>query len=133
MAHATQPPRYVVFYDGHCRLCTDSKRTLAQMDSSADLQFVNVQDWSVLSRYPQVDPAAALGQMHVITPDGTVHGGYDALVALLPAFPSLKVFHPLMAGRLARDLGRRVYRWVAANRYKVAGTTGCAGGACKLR
>lgn len=128
----TSLPRYTVFYDGHCRLCTDSKRTMEQMDTSVELAFVNVQDWSQMQHYPQIDPVAALGQMHVITPDGVVHGGYDGLVALMPAFPTLRMFHPLATGPLARQIGKRLYAVLARNRYKIAGSTGCAGGACKL-
>src|SRR5688572_3001619 len=92
--------RYLVFYDGHCRLCTDSVRTIRQLDLSAELQFVDIQDSETFSKYPQIDPAAALGQMHVISPDGSVAGGFDAIVALLSAFPSLRMFHPMLKGPL---------------------------------
>jgi predicted DCC family thiol-disulfide oxidoreductase YuxK len=123
---------YLVFYDGHCRLCADSVRTLRQMDPSHEMQFVNVQEPGALFPYPKIDPIAALGQMHVITPDGDVAAGFDAILALMPAFPSLRTFHPLLRGPLMRQLGQKVYRWVAQNRYRISGTNGCEGGACKL-
>jgi predicted DCC family thiol-disulfide oxidoreductase YuxK len=68
----------------------------------------------------------------VITPAGKVSGGFDAILELMPAYPSLKPFHPLMSGPLMRHLGSKIYRWVARNRYRIAGTNGCVGGACKL-
>jgi predicted DCC family thiol-disulfide oxidoreductase YuxK len=126
-------PRYVVFFDGHCRLCTEGHQALGQMETTADLRFVDVQDWSQLSQYPQIDPAAALGQMHVLTPDGTVAGGFDALVALMPALPDYAMFHPLLRRPLVRRVGHKVYKWVARHRYSIGGTMGgCAGGACKI-
>lgn len=124
--------RYVVFYDGRCQFCTDGMRTLRQMESSADLTFVDVRNPTALADYPQVDPAAALGQMHVLDPAGRLAGGFDAILALMPALPSIRAFHPLLRGPLMRRLGSKVYRWVARNRYRLAGTTGCAGGACKI-
>lgn len=123
---------YLVFYDGHCRLCTDSVRTLREMDPSHDVQYLDIQAPGSLEAHPQVDPIAAMGQMHVITPEGKLLGGFDAIVALLPAFPSLRLFEPLLRGPLMRQLGEKVYRWVARNRYRISGTTGCASGACKL-
>src|SRR3954453_16493844 len=132
MSPAATTSQYFVFFDGNCRLCTDTVRTLRDMDTTADVRFVDVQQPGVFLKYPQIDPAVALGQMHVISPDGTVSGGFDAIVSLLPAFPSLRVFQPLLAGPLMRQLGGKVYRWVARNRYRIAGTTGCAGGACKI-
>jgi predicted DCC family thiol-disulfide oxidoreductase YuxK len=125
-------PQYVVFYDGHCRLCTDSVRTLRQMDATADLRYVDIRAGSELAKYPQINPAAALGQMHVIAPNGVVTGGFDAILALLPVFPSLRAFRPLLSVPLIREAGRRIYRWVARNRYRIAGATGCAGGACRI-
>lgn len=123
---------YLVFYDGHCRLCTDSVRMLRQMDPSEEVQFINIQNAETLAQYPQIDPIAAQGQMHVITPDGRVFGGFDAIVALIPAFPSLRVFGPILRGPVMRQLGEKVYRWVAKNRYRIAGTNGCQSGVCKL-
>jgi predicted DCC family thiol-disulfide oxidoreductase YuxK len=132
MSPAATTHRYSVFYDGNCRLCTDTIRTLRSMDMSVDVRFVDVQQPGVFLKYPQIDPATSLGQMHVISPDGTVTGGFDAIVALLPAFPSLRVFQPLLAGPFMRQLGGKVYRWLARNRYRIAGTTGCANGACRI-
>jgi predicted DCC family thiol-disulfide oxidoreductase YuxK len=125
-------PSYLVFYDGHCRLCTDSVRTLKGMDPTEDVRFVDIQQPGVFVEHPQIDPAAALGQMHVITPAGKVAGGFDAIVELMPAYPTLKPFHPLASGPLMRHLGSKIYRWVARNRYRIAGTNGCVGGACEL-
>ena len=129
------PPTYTVFFDGHCRLCTDSVGRLQRFKvrGGADVRYVNVQDLAALSAYPQIDPAAALGQMHVLTPTGRVAGGFDAVVALLPAFRWLRAWGPFMRVPPVRAVGRVVYRWVARNRYRIAGKTHtCVDGACKI-
>jgi predicted DCC family thiol-disulfide oxidoreductase YuxK len=124
--------RYYVFYDGACQLCTGGKATLQQLDPSADLVFVNIQDRAALARFPMVDPRAAQGQMFVLGPDGRLAGGFDAVLALLPTVPSLGALAPLLAWGPLRRLGWAVYRWVARNRYRLGGYTSCAGGACRL-
>ena len=126
------PARYVIFYDGRCRFCTNSKQTVERLPSRADLTFVDIQNGGVMSRYPMVDPRAAQGQMFVLAPDGSLSGGFDAIVSLLPALPGLRVLRPMLAPEPVRKVGRRVYRWVARNRYRLGGMTTCASGACRL-
>ncbi len=129
---ATALPRYYVFYDGACRLCTGSKETLQRMDPSADLVFVNIQDRPSLSRFPMVDPWAAQGQMFVLDPAGRLSGGFDAILTLLPTVPSLAPLAPLLGWRPIRRLGWHVYRWIARNRYRIGGYASCENGTCRL-
>ena len=129
---AAAPAGYVIFYDGRCRFCTNSKRTVERLPSRADLAFVDIQDGLLMSRYPMVDPRAAQGQMYVLAPDGSLAGGFDAIVSLLPALPGLRALRPLLAPEPVRKVGRRLYRWVARNRYRLGGMTPCVGGACKI-
>ena len=126
------PARYVIFYDGRCRFCTNSKQTVERLPSRADLAFVDIQDSRLMGRYPMVDPRAAQGQMFVLAPDGSLTGGFDAIVSLLPALPGLRTLRPLLSPEPVRKIGRRVYRWVARNRYRLGGMTSCAGGACRI-
>ena len=128
----TARARYVIFYDGRCRFCTNSKQTVERLPSRAELDFVDIQDARLMSRYPMVDPRAAQGQMFVLSPDGSLTGGFDAIVSLLPALPGLRRLRPLLSSEPARKVGRRVYRWVARNRYRLGGMTPCAGGACRI-
>ena len=126
------PPRYVIFYDGRCRFCTNSKQTVERLPSRAELQFVDIQDARLMSRFPMVDPRAAQGQMFVLSPDGSLAGGFDAIVSLLPALSGLRPLRPLLGSEPIRRIGHRLYQWVARNRYRLGGMTPCAGGACKI-
>lgn len=123
---------YVVFFDGHCQFCTDSVNRLRRFRRRAEVAYVDVHDPAALSAYPQVDPAAALGQMHVLTPSGKVAGGFDAIVALLPALRGLWLAGPMLRLPPIRAVGRATYRFVARNRYRISGTTGCHGGTCRI-
>src|SRR6266550_5001629 len=104
---------YIVFYDGRCRLCERSRQILLGLDSSNALQFIDINDDRAMHLYPMVDPKAAQGQIHVLDPDGRLSGGYDALVELAPALPSLRPLAPLLKWKPVRALGRHVYQWIA--------------------
>jgi predicted DCC family thiol-disulfide oxidoreductase YuxK len=127
------PPaaRYTIFYDAHCRICARSRRAIERLRPSSDLLFVNVQDPTAMSAYPMVDRAAGLGQMFVLDPTGALSGGYDAFVSLLPALPALRPLRHVLGLAPVRAVGRRVYRWVARNRYRLGGSVSCEGGACR--
>jgi predicted DCC family thiol-disulfide oxidoreductase YuxK len=126
------PSNYLIFYDGRCRFCTNSRRTVERLPSSAPLHFVDINDARLMSRYPMIDPRAAQGQMFVLGPDGSLAGGFDAIVSLLPALSGLRRLRPLLSPEPVRRIGRRLYRWVARNRYRLGGATTCAAGACKV-
>ena len=128
-AHA----RYTVFYDADCRICARSRRAIERLRPSSELVFVNVQDPSAMSAYPMVDRAASLGQMFVLDPSGSLSAGYDGFVSLVPALPALRPLRRLLEWTPVRAVGRRVYRWVARNRYRLGGSVSCENGACRLR
>jgi predicted DCC family thiol-disulfide oxidoreductase YuxK len=99
---------------------------------SADLVFVDANDVRATAPYPQLAGQNLTGQMHVIGPDGNLTGGYDALAALAPALPALRPFARLLQSSAVRTVGRRAYRWVARNRYRLGGAAPCTGGACRI-
>lgn len=123
---------YTVFYDAQCQICARSRRAIERLRPSSDLVFVNVQDPSAMSAYPMVDRAAGLGQMFVLDPSGSLSAGYDGFVSLLPTLPPLRLLRHVLRWPPVRALGRRVYRWVARNRYRLGGSPSCEAGACRV-
>jgi predicted DCC family thiol-disulfide oxidoreductase YuxK len=125
--------RYTVFYDADCRICARSRRAIERLRPTSELNFVNVQDPAAMSAFPMVERAAALGQMFVLDPSGNLSAGYDGFVALLPALPTLRPLRHLLRLPRVRVVGRRVYGWVARNRYRLGGSVSCEGGACRIK
>jgi predicted DCC family thiol-disulfide oxidoreductase YuxK len=125
-------PTYTIFYDAHCRICQSSRQLLIRLRPSADLRFVDANDVRATAPYPQLAGQNLTGQMHVIDPGGNLTGGYDAFAALAPALPALRPFARLLQSTGVRAVGRRVYRWVARNRYRLGGAAPCTGGACRV-
>jgi predicted DCC family thiol-disulfide oxidoreductase YuxK len=126
------PAGYFVFYDAQCRICAASRRSIERLRPTADVHFVDVQDPAAMAAFPRVDREAGLRQMFVLDPTGELAGGYDGFVLLLPALRWLRPLRHVLRLRPVRAAGRRVYQWVARNRYRLGGRVSCDGGACRL-
>lgn len=107
---------YHILYDSHCGLCQAMRRLLQVFDASAPLAFVAIDDEQALRHFPQVPPARAHTQMHVIDPAGRVSGGYDAVVRLLGLVPAFAPVHALLQRPAIARHGHRAYGWIARNR-----------------
>jgi predicted DCC family thiol-disulfide oxidoreductase YuxK len=96
------------------------------------VNFIDVQDAEAMNRFPMVDRVAGLRQMFVLDPAGSLAGGYDGFVSLVPTLRLLRPFRFALRWRPVRAAGRRVYAWVARNRYRLGGRVSCADGACRI-
>lgn len=126
-------PAYHIFYDGTCVLCQNSKRWLEARDAQSRFTFVDSRDPAAMARFPAITPQETEGQMVVLTPAGQVAGGFDAILLLLLAIPRWRRVAPLLRTRPGRWLGKRVYRWIARNRYRLFGKIpACDAGVCRI-
>ena len=78
-----------------------------------------------MSHYPELTGADTQRQMWVLDPGGKLEGGYDGLALLAPALPLLRPMSSILHRRPVRNVGRRIYGWVARNRYRIAGMIRC--------
>ncbi|MEZ4669097.1 MAG: DUF393 domain-containing protein [Anaerolineae bacterium] len=123
-------------YDGYCVICNQTKRTVQALDWLHRVEFLNIHDWNTVNaRYPALDYEAAMGQMHLVTPDGQLIGGFPAVRRMmreLPlGYPIWLVLH--LPGM--NWLGNRVYRFIARHRYRINrffGMPVCEDGTCKV-
>jgi predicted DCC family thiol-disulfide oxidoreductase YuxK len=123
-------------YDGYCVLCKQTKRMVMALDWLHRVEFLDLHNWNVVeARYPQLDFDAAMGEIHVVTPDGQLIGGFDAMRRMLRdlplGFPVWLVLH--LPGM--NWLGPKLYRLVARNRYRINkwfGVELCDNGTCKV-
>lgn len=123
-------------YDGYCVICQQSRKIVQALDWLNRVEFLNIHDWNAVStRYPSLDFEQAMGQMHVVTGDGQLVGGFAGVRRLLRdlplGFPVWLLLHiPGMAW-----VGDRIYRLIANNRYRINKALGapvCENGACKM-
>src|SRR5262249_4909844 len=72
----------LLLYDATCRFCTQSAARAAWLRPRGGLRLADVNDPRIQTRY-HISPEAAAAAMHLVTPDGRVHVGADALARLL--------------------------------------------------
>lgn len=117
--------RPVLVYDGDCAFCTTSVRLLERWVrprcTVTPWQFTDLGDLGVTR-------ARAIHEALWITPDGTVHGGAQAVAkALLSARGPWAVVGAVLRLPPVRPLAHAVYRLVADNRDRLpGGSPACA-------
>lgn len=121
-----------MLYDGSCRFCTRQAGRVARFDGQGLIELLDVNSPEARARFPQVTPAAAQRELHLVGPDGTLHRGAEAVRETLLRLPGLRALGELMRIPGAMLVARPVYALVARNRYLLGGRTEtCEDGACK--
>jgi len=111
---------FVLFYDGTCGLCRCAAAFIRWLGPRAPVRLVDAADPRQLAPFPQVSPYQAMQSVHLLTPTGRLHRGYDAVVALTRLLPGFRWLAPLMGTRIARRVGSFLYEWVTAHRHRIS-------------
>lgn len=117
----------LLLYDGHCRLCAASARSLRSW-SKGTLELKSFRDVDVAAGYG-LSIEACEKSIHLVRSDGVIDAGVGALVGAVRH----RWFSPLLVWvRLPglRSVADRLYALVSKWRFRIAGTT-CDGG-CSL-
>ncbi len=115
-------PRFKVIYDGHCHFCRRSIEQLQVMDLFARCDYVDYHSYVKSAQqleqlHPSLSKQLVASQLHFITPDGKIYGGFFAFRQMAWLMPMLYPLLPLMYLPTADWLGLGVYRFIAQNRY----------------
>jgi len=121
------PARYVALYDGDCRFCIRWRDRMIGRDPQGAIEWVSVHDPSVATRFPGIDREDALRQMWVYAPDGSVHKGAEGWRILFGVLDGLSWVSGLYRIPGVPFVMDRVYRYIAARRYRLS----CSNAACR--
>jgi len=127
---ATKPARDTVLYDGKCRFCRGQMGMLRGLDRSGRLELVSLHDPSVARDFPEIPPEDLVREMFVVDREGRAHGGVQAWRFLSRRLPLLWPAAILLHLPGSLPLWNWLYRLIARNRYRFAGT--CEEGSCRL-
>jgi len=113
----------IVLYDGDCGLCSRSAIVLSRLDLLRRVSFADMTaNWdAIAAEYPSLDQAACDAEMHVLTGDGRVYAGFNAWRALAWVIPAGWFLLPFLYLPGIPQLGRHLYRSVAARRQCAVG------------
>jgi predicted DCC family thiol-disulfide oxidoreductase YuxK len=108
-----------VIYDGKCSFCRSSVDTLLAVDSLELLRPRDSHAAETRAAHPTLDPERAQREMLVF--DGArLEGGFDAFRLMAWKLPAAWLLLPFLYLPPVPQLGRVVYRIIAANRTKIA-------------
>ena len=121
--------RYVAIYDDQCEICQAFVCWLRILDRKQRVAALPIAAESLFLIDSSLTVEACLRELHVITPQGRVHRGWDGVAVLARLFPSTFLIGWLGWIVPFRWIGEIGYRFVARNRYAVSK---CRGGACRV-
>lgn len=107
-------------YDGRCVICNTTRRIVSSLDWFRRVEFLDLHDRAqVEARFPQLDYAASMGEIHVV--DGSrVFAGFYGTRRMLRALPlGLPLWALLCVPGIGNWLGPALYRFIARNRYAI--------------
>ncbi len=123
--------RWRVWYDDQCEVCQAGVAWLRRLDRRGERVLAmplssSLEEPLALPRGATLDEL--LREIHVAAPDGRVFVGAEAVAALARLFRWTWIAGAVASLPGCAWLARRLYRWVASNRYSLSR---CRGGACR--
>jgi hydroxyacylglutathione hydrolase len=122
-------PAYRVLYDGQCEICQACVSWLKALDHQNKTICLPISADVLPTVDPRLNSDECLRQLHVVTPQGEIHVGWDAVACLARLFPSTWLIGTVGQRYPFRHVGRWLYGFVAKNRYSLSK---CRGGACRI-
>ena len=128
--------KHVLIYDGQCAICRGSVGWVRRLDWRHRFELLDAHSAAVARRFPALDPAALMSAIHLITPQGAVLTGYDAVRFQVRFLPLLAWLAPILRLPVMDRLGPRLYGFVARHRYRLNRLLGrpatCETGSCRV-
>ncbi len=127
-------------YDGYCVICQSTRRVVKALDWFNRVEFLDLHETQqVQARYPGMNHAAMMGEIHVITSQQQVFAGFNGTRRMLRELPLGFPVWLLLQLPGMNWLGPKLYGWIARNRYAVNRFFGvqlpdddCVDGVCKI-
>jgi len=119
------PNRGWVFYDGECGLCTAWANRFAKNLNGQGFDLARLQETWVVDRLT-LNPEEPLMEMALLTKDGKVLWGADAIVHLSQIIWWARPIYWFSKFSIGKFVIGKVYRWIAVRRH-------CLSGACRVK
>ena len=120
---------YRVLYDAQCEICQGCVAWLRILDHESKTLPLPISPEALSKIDSQLRLDECLHQLHVVSPEGEILVGWDAVASLARLFPSTWLIGALGRWFPFRSIGRLLYGFVATNRYSLSK---CRGGACRV-
>jgi predicted DCC family thiol-disulfide oxidoreductase YuxK len=132
---AERPDADIVVFDGHCGFCTAQIKNLLRWDKDGCLAYLSLHDEEVERRWPGIDHDRLMKEMMVVDLAGNQYWGPEAIRYFTRRLRGLWWAAWIFYIPGAMFVWRRIYRWVARNRYRISAKfskSSCDSGTCQL-
>jgi predicted DCC family thiol-disulfide oxidoreductase YuxK len=128
-----------ILYDARCELCRRVRAWLEAQPSYIQLEFVAAGSAEARRRYPDLDHAATLQDLTVVSDSGDVYGGAHGWLICLWALHDYRAWSLTLSTPALMPQAQRFITWVARNRWRlgradaeVCLVDGPAGASCQI-
>ncbi|MEM8866082.1 MAG: DUF393 domain-containing protein [Planctomycetota bacterium] len=136
---AERPEADIVLYDGQCNFCRASVTKLVWWDCQDKLAYLSLHEPEVAERWPDVSLDRLHEEMCIVERPASPHPGRQHWGAEAIRYLSLRLrrlwwLAPVMYFPGIMLLAKPAYRFIARNRYLIAGKAEeCESGTCSIR
>ena len=113
------PSRLRLVYDGHCNFCRSSLLVVQFLDVFRLVTFLDVHDPEQLRLAPGVRAEEVDNAAIAVDRRGRQSPGFDAFRTIAWRLPATWLLTPFLYLPGVPWVGRRIYRWIAANRSRM--------------
>ena len=126
-----------ILYDARCELCRRVRSWLAAQPAYVELEFVAAGSAEARRRFPDLDHAATLDDLTVVSDTGDVYAGAQGWLMCLWALRDYRAWALRLSTPALMPRARHLITWVSQNRWRFASGQARAcdtsdGGACKI-
>jgi len=111
---------YFLIYDDLCPICVKASRQVKKLDELGVVNLVPLSTAAIPQGRPVTSAEKMANQMHLVSSDGRVWAGADAVARLASVCPRSRSLGRLLMMPGVRHLARLVYGRVARHRLKLA-------------
>lgn len=108
----------IVFYDAQCPLCRAVKKVVMKLDWNRELRWFPVQSVSETTRTKAARYVDMYDEIYVLTKEGQVWIGIQAIRKILSCLPALAWLAPLLSLSLVQIAGSAAYRFISSHRHQ---------------
>jgi predicted DCC family thiol-disulfide oxidoreductase YuxK len=116
------PDKPVVIYDGTCQICAGNLKWLHRLDTLHRFDAMPYQAEELLTLFPHLHLDECQNALHLVFPNGKTFTGADAFREVFLRMPLMFPVGLLMSVPPMPRILRRLYPWLARNRYRLGGT-----------
>ncbi|MEW6412016.1 MAG: DUF393 domain-containing protein [Candidatus Zixiibacteriota bacterium] len=112
--------QYHLIYDDNCPVCLSSVGKISKLDKLGLVNRVPLSQ-ALKARNPNMPVKDKLAeQLHLVTPEGKIYRGAEAVGILATLFPQSRLLGQFMLLPGVRFLARAVYRLIARHRMRLS-------------